>query len=228
MENDLTYNLNIKENNKEIKDLNMRKKENEYNENFYIKSNENSIDLIEFKENKNFKIEYKNNLDSYNDLNYNRKYSRSNDKKKIKNQNTIFPIDQMKKNNSEMNYSDDFDKLFNQGLEVLNRGDSNIVNQFNRFSLKRDLSSKDCEISKNEKEEANDNLKNDLILNFDPNDKNFNYKMTRNQTVQIIKEGILKKKSPWFHYNTRKIVLDSTPRIEYIDPILNKVKVKIL
>ena len=45
------------------------------------------------------------------------------------------------------------------------------------------------------------------------------------KTIQIIKEGILKKKSPWFHYNTRKVILDSTPRIEYIDLNINKVKV---
>jgi len=87
--------------------------------------------------------------------------------------------------------------------------------------------------SKNNKTSSSNNednsncskIRHDFISNFDPNDKNFNYTMKRNQTVLVIKEGIVQKKSPWFHYNTRKIVLDSTPRIEYIDPVLNKVKV---
>lgn len=44
-------------------------------------------------------------------------------------------------------------------------------------------------------------------------------------TIQIIKHDIIEKKSPWFHYNTRKVVLDNTPKIEYIDPEKNVVKV---
>ena len=52
-----------------------------------------------------------------------------------------------------------------------------------------------------------------------------NYKFKRTMTIFKIKEGILQKKSPWFHYNTRKVVLDSTPKIEYIDPKTNRIKV---
>ena len=44
------------------------------------------------------------------------------------------------------------------------------------------------------------------------------------KTVTTLKHGTLEKKSPWFHYNTRKIVLDSTPRLEYSDPERNIVK----
>ncbi len=44
-------------------------------------------------------------------------------------------------------------------------------------------------------------------------------------TIQVIKQDIIEKKSPWFHYNTRKIVLDNTPKIEYIEPTKNVVKV---
>ena len=40
----------------------------------------------------------------------------------------------------------------------------------------------------------------------------------------ILKSGELEKKSPWLHYNTRKIILYSTPKIAYIDPSNNKVK----
>lgn len=45
--------------------------------------------------------------------------------------------------------------------------------------------------------------------------------------VRVIKEGVLKKKSPWFHYNTRKVILDTTPKIEYIDPVSGVVKVRL-
>jgi serine/threonine protein kinase len=47
-------------------------------------------------------------------------------------------------------------------------------------------------------------------------------------TIQVIKQEIIEKKSPWFHYNTRKVVLDNTPKIEYIDPEKNVVKVNYL
>ena len=34
----------------------------------------------------------------------------------------------------------------------------------------------------------------------------------------------MEKKSPWLHYNKRKIVLYSTPKLVYIDPSNNKIK----
>lgn len=57
--------------------------------------------------------------------------------------------------------------------------------------------------------------------------KNFKAKNHKN-TIEIIKQDILEKKSPWFHYNTRKVVLYNAPRIEYIDPSKNIVKVYIV
>jgi len=41
---------------------------------------------------------------------------------------------------------------------------------------------------------------------------------------EVVKEGIVRKKSPWFHYNTRRLVLYNKPKIEYIDPCKNMVK----
>lgn len=41
---------------------------------------------------------------------------------------------------------------------------------------------------------------------------------------KILMEGTLEKKSPWFHYNTRKVILYSTPKLEYIDPEKGTVK----
>jgi len=39
-----------------------------------------------------------------------------------------------------------------------------------------------------------------------------------------IKEGTVGKKSPYIYYNTRKIVLYSDPKLEYIDPTTNIIK----
>lgn len=42
--------------------------------------------------------------------------------------------------------------------------------------------------------------------------------------IIILKHQIVEKKSPYFHYNTRKLVLDTTPKLEYIDPTTNVTK----
>lgn len=42
---------------------------------------------------------------------------------------------------------------------------------------------------------------------------------------KILKEGIIRKKSPWFHYNTRRLVLYNTNKLEYLEPKKNIVKV---
>ena len=48
---------------------------------------------------------------------------------------------------------------------------------------------------------------------------------TKNEKKEVIlKAGELEKKSPWLHYNTRKVILYSTPKIAYIDPSNNKLK----
>ena len=52
-------------------------------------------------------------------------------------------------------------------------------------------------------------------------------KVTENKNDQrdiILKAGELEKKSPWLHYNTRKVILYSTPKLAYIDPSNNKLK----
>lgn len=40
----------------------------------------------------------------------------------------------------------------------------------------------------------------------------------------ILRKGYLEKKSPWLHYNKRKFILYSTPKLVYIDPTTNKIK----
>ena len=60
-------------------------------------------------------------------------------------------------------------------------------------------------------------------LNKNTNLNNIN-KVEKNVNIEVIKEGILEKKSPWFHYNKRKVILYSTPKINYIDPKTNELK----
>ena len=42
--------------------------------------------------------------------------------------------------------------------------------------------------------------------------------------AQVLRKGYLEKKSPWLHYNKRKVILYSTPKLVYIDPSNNKIK----
>ena len=65
----------------------------------------------------------------------------------------------------------------------------------------------------------------------------FDDKSNSNNNIKIIKEGYLKKKSSWFHYEKRYIIVDSTPRIivKYINenstkviPLSKKCKISIV
>ena len=68
----------------------------------------------------------------------------------------------------------------------------------------------------------------DFLLNqknkINKEEKKEENKKKEKEKEVILKEGELEKKSPWLHYNTRKIILYSTPKIAYIDPSNNKVK----
>ena len=45
-----------------------------------------------------------------------------------------------------------------------------------------------------------------------------------NGNEKIIKSGLLKKQSPYFYYDLRKVILYNTPRLDYIDPDKSKLK----
>ena len=49
-------------------------------------------------------------------------------------------------------------------------------------------------------------------------------KNNNNENVIIIKKGSLYKKSFWFHYNERIVILDNTPRITYKEPDKDAIK----
>lgn len=49
-------------------------------------------------------------------------------------------------------------------------------------------------------------------------------KKTDKKEIKILREQVVEKKSPYFHYNTRLLKLDNTPKLEYSDPDSKKVK----
>jgi serine/threonine protein kinase len=73
----------------------------------------------------------------------------------------------------------------------------------------------------------NNNYLNSVKLNINKNYKN-KFEESKNQEKDIIiKCGLLKKQSPYYYYDLRKVVLYDTPRIDYIDPENNIVKGRI-
>ena len=70
----------------------------------------------------------------------------------------------------------------------------------NKYKEKDDISSKRNEEDKKDEEYFND------------------AESIKDSNNEIIKSGLLKKRSPWFYYDTRRVILYNTPRIEYIDP----------
>ncbi len=76
----------------------------------------------------------------------------------------------------------------------------------NKYKEKDDISSK-----RNEEDKKDEEYFNDAETIKDSNN-------------EIIKSGLLKKRSPWFYYDTRRVILYNTPRIEYIDPETSTLK----
>ena len=71
---------------------------------------------------------------------------------------------------------------------------------------------------KNQNNQTNDNKK------TKEENTNKNIENKNEEKEFVLKEGELDKKSPYLHYNKRKVILYSTPKIVYIDPSNNKVK----
>ena len=91
-------------------------------------------------------------------------------------------------------------------------------------SIRQSLISK-CSYYKNKLIKKKNNFTNhnsDTAVNI--NNKNsyyYKYKFEESKNGEnetIIKSGLLKKQSPYYYYDLRKIVLYDTPRIDYIDP----------
>lgn len=80
-------------------------------------------------------------------------------------------------------------------------------------------------IENNNNKPLRDNYNNNANISNNNQSTDNSLNLHLDAVVRIIKEGILKKKSPWFHYNTRKVILDTSPKIEYIDPVSGIVKV---
>ena len=74
----------------------------------------------------------------------------------------------------------------------------------------------------------NNNYFNTVKLNINKNHKNKLEESKNQENEKIIKCGLLKKQSPYYYYDLRKVVLYDTPRIDYIDPGKEIVKGRII
>ena len=81
----------------------------------------------------------------------------------------------------------------------------------------------------NKKNNSNTNTVNlnQLVINDKFNNKKKFEESKNEESETIIKCGLLKKQSPYYYYDLRKIVLYDTPKIEYIDPEKKIVKGRI-
>ena len=127
------------------------------------------------------------------------------------------------------NLSIDYDKVPNEAADLLNKifvhepkdrlGYYNISNIISHdFFITNDgFNSVDFILSESIP------MKNTLITKSKIQAKNLEL-IRKSKNIEILKEQIVEKKSPYFHYNTRKLVLDSTPKVIYIDPSNNITK----
>ena len=119
--------------------------------------------------------------------------------------------------------------------------DFNLIKSHPFFQIKNDnltieqirqsLMSK-CSYFKKLSMKNNNNYLNTVKLNNLNNNKNYNYKnkfeeSKNSENETIIKSGLLKKQSPYYYYDLRKIILYDTPRIDYIDPERSIIKGRI-
>ena len=111
--------------------------------------------------------------------------------------------------------------------------DNEKQNNYNNFTkIKQNLMFK-CSYFKKFLEKKNKNYKYNLssvqslnkigdensdYFNNNEIEKDNEMNLDNGKNGKIIKSGLLKKKSPYFYYDIRKVILYDTPRLEYIDP----------
>ena len=122
----------------------------------------------------------------------------------------------------------DFNKIKSHPFFTLKDEDKNISLQ----QIKQNLMNK-CSYYRKSLLKKNNNYANTVNLNVANINKKNNYKNkfeeSKNaQDETIIKCGLLKKQSPYYYYDLRKVVLYDTPRIDYIDPEKKIVKGRII
>ena len=126
--------------------------------------------------------------------------------------------------NGEKNF--DFDKIKSHPFFTLkekinlSKVKEQLINKcsyYNKFSQKKNKEKE--KINKNIVENSKNNIK-EKEKDDDEEEDYFNqdYEEKTDGKERIIKSGLLKKQSPYFYYDIRKVILYNTPRIDYIDP----------
>ena len=125
----------------------------------------------------------------------------------------------------------DFNKIKSHPFFILKEKNINLSNIKEQLINKCSYYKKFLEKIKNKENKKNKIQNNANIENNDKNDDDKNDEEYFNQEVDenkgndakngneiIIKSGLLKKQSPYFYYDLRKVILYNTPRLDYIDP----------
>ena len=84
-------------------------------------------------------------------------------------------------------------------------------------------------VKKNTISVINNNVKNINSIKEEDNKNKKNDTSDESDKPIVLRKGYLDKKNPWFFtYNKRKVILDSTPKLVYIDPDKNIIKGEII
>ena len=84
-------------------------------------------------------------------------------------------------------------------------------------------------VKKNTISVINNNVKNINSIKEEDNKNKKNDTSDESDKPIVLRKGYLDKKNPWFFtYNKRKVILDSTPKLVYIDPDKNVIKGEII
>ena len=128
------------------------------------------------------------------------------------------PLDKMKNVLNNLGYSVSSDRNISSNKNIMG---NNIQNDFGEDN--KTISGSDDEIEKGGHVKRNslnnfDQIKNDLKGIPMEHDVLFDNDVEKSEENNVVMEGILLKKSPWLHYNTRYVKLYSKGYIDYFDP----------
>jgi hypothetical protein len=137
----------------------------------------------------------------------------------------------------KVNKNYDIEKIKNDLLKkTIKQKTNNNTNNNNEDKLifEIDLNSNNNNSFNYNKTPKSNNQLNELKILQMPSNKDLSYmteplypsRRSENKSLngRIIRKGTLKKKSPYFYYDLRKLILYDTPRLDYIDPETKKVK----
>ena len=137
----------------------------------------------------------------------------------------ILIIDPNKRLGCDSNLRFNYNILKNHPFFLIDRNKYDIID-IRKKLLKKTIYNKENINNQNENITKNiEEINEDENINKNRISQNEIYK---NMYGNILKKGLLKKKSPFFYYNLRKVILYDTPRLDYYDPDTKELKGSII